>query len=107
MIEDFTVNGVTAFGVFDTSTPYYHFVAKMKQTTPETDVDSWMRDERARFAFNQGYEVGRLENKEHTIYIQEAWQREEKKRNKLVELLKGKGVIVDASGEDVVIRKYE
>lgn len=39
--------------------------------------------------------------------LPKAWQREENKRNKLVELLKGKGVIVDASGEDVVIRRYE
>ncbi len=32
---------------------------------------------------------------------------EEKKRNKLVELLRGKGVIVDASGDDVRIDRYQ
>jgi hypothetical protein len=47
-----------------------------------------------------------LFDKEHTIYIENRLMTEEKKRNKLVELLRGKGVIVDASGDDVRIDRY-
>ena len=103
MIEDFNVNGITAFGLFDTSTPYYKFVVKMKNENSLTDVDQWMHDERARFAFNQGYEEGRLLDKDRTIYIEERFQIEEEKRKKLVKLLENNGIYVDATGDKIRI----
>lgn len=110
MIQDFIVDGQPRLAVFDTSTPYYQFVVKMKQITPETDVDSWMRDSKAQFAFNQGYEAGRLLDKDRTVYMENRLQIEEEKRKKLVELLRENGVIVDATGDkiriDSIVDKY-
>lgn len=105
--EEFIIDGKPRLSMFDTSTEYYQWIAKMKNDCAETDVNSWMNDEKARFAFNQGYKEGRLFDKEHVIYIETRLECEERKRKKLVELLKGKGIIVDASGDDVRIDKYE
>ena len=110
MVQDFIVDGQPKLTMFDTSTPYYQFVVKMKQVTPDTDVDSWMSDSRAQFAFNQGYKEGRLEDKDRTVYMENRLQIEEEKRKKLVELLKENGVIVDATGDkiriDSIVDKY-
>ena len=104
--DEFIIDGKPRISIFNTSTEYYQFIVKMKNQSPETDENQWLNDERARFAYNQGYEDGRLFDKEHTIYIENRLMTEEKKRNKLVELLRGKGVIVDASGDDVRIDRY-
>lgn len=103
MIQEFIVNGQSRLSIFDTSTPYYQFVVKMKQVTPDVDEDSWMRDSRAQFAFNQGYEAGRQLDQDRTIYMQERLQIEEEKRKKLVALLRDNGVIVDATGDKIRI----
>lgn len=105
--EEFIIDGKPRLSMMNTETEYYKFVVKMKNDCPETDENQWLNDERARFAFNQGFKEGRLLDKERVIHIENRLGCEERKRKKLVELLKGKGVIVDASGDDVRIDRYE
>lgn len=107
MTETKQVCGMSVvWGPFNTYTPYYQFVVEMKKECPECDVNSWLNDSRASFAFDRGYNKGRLADEEHTRCLVEMLTREERKRKKLVELLKGKGIIVDASGDDVRILEY-
>lgn len=84
MIQEFLIDGNPRLSIFDTSTPYYQFVVKMKQVTPETDVDAWMHDHKSQFAFNQGYEVGRLLDKDRTVYMENAELKEELKAKQVV-----------------------
>ena len=91
---------------FITDDEYYQFVCEMKRQTPECDTDSWLYDTKSRFAFNRGFIMGRKAYEEHESFLRTHLIYEEKKRKKLVELLKGKGVVVDASGEDIKIYEY-
>lgn len=69
--------------------------------------DSWYNDSRTQFAFTQGWNKSEKVHRDEIEYLRNRVMCEERKRKKLAEMLKAKGIEVDASGDDVIIHEWQ